>query len=763
MQESLENTNAQLENALEKVKKDLEKMIADSKQMEEALSNCKTLAHATNQMLATKNEELQKLQNISEALPPQKDSKISDMLTVPDLINGTKAEFGEPPYSKEETETSFNKTNNVEDDNTNTESSDEGDDLVSQEPEPQGGDNDGKLESKNKLEDDDAAVKDKDDDAVSEAKDTKGAKDEEEIDKADSRVARGKNKDDDSVPDASDTEESDKSGKLDMNLADDDTTEDKDSEADGKITKSASRLSREKNKDEDTTAEESTTEGEDNEGDDDNNAAVRGNDSKEENNPVKSYGSENEGKGNDDDIAYAKVNRKNGKQEQDKVNNVATEESGTEVNQNNGKTHPTKLVEGIDEGNGLRSNDAKDTKPKVASSLAEEKSGDTGTKVDDKNGAGKKEDKETWKHDEEKLGKDADIDEGDKVSSAEINDGFSDATGTSKDSKLEVFTTGKEIKETLKNGKESPEDLGKVDDADESDKVSSVLMEKMDGSFTDATETSKDSKLDAFASGNESKEILKNGKGKLEGLDKADDTDEGDKVSSAVKEKKDRFSDATETSKDIKLEAITTGKESKKKKSKSVKESAADLGKVDDTDESDKISTAVKEKKDGSFSDASEISKESKLGGLTAETGDGSSDLTSGIESQNVRVEMEEEKKDNDAENIKEKWVKEDTSAERANEEATGGASKALARNEQQEHPEARKINSLSAGKGAESGKKNGMKSDKRAAASGDEIGADANMKGKSSHASSKVAGGKSNDRKRDADTVDTDFRGVKA
>jgi hypothetical protein len=43
-----------------------------------------------------------------------------------------------------------------------------------------------------------------------------------------------------------------------------------------------------------------------------------------------------------------------------------------------------------------------------------------------------------------------------------------------------------------------------------------------------------------------------------------------------------------------------------------------------------KISTAVKEKKDGSFSDASEVSKESKVDALTAETADGSSDLTSG-------------------------------------------------------------------------------------------------------------------------------------
>lgn len=50
------------------------------------------------------------------------------------------------------------------------------------------------------------------------------------------------------------------------------------------------------------------------------------------------------------------------------------------------------------------------------------------------------------------------------------------------------------------------------------------------------------------------------------------------------------------------------------------------------------------------------------------------------------------------------------------------------------------------------------MESDKRAAASEHEIGADAYGKGKSSHVSSKVAGGKSNDKKSDADAVDTDL-----
>jgi conjugal transfer/entry exclusion protein len=139
----------------------------------------------------------------------------------------------------------------------------------------------------------------------------------------------------------------------------------------------------------------------------------------------------------------------------------------------------------------------------------------------------------------------------------------------------------------LKYGKENPEDLGKVDDADESDKVSSTVIEKMDRSFSDATDISKESKLDAFASGKESKETLKNGKGKLDDIDKADDTEEGDEVSSAVKEKKDRFSDATETSKDSKLEAFTTRKESSKEKSKSVKESSVGTGKVDDAEESD--------------------------------------------------------------------------------------------------------------------------------------------------------------------------------
>jgi hypothetical protein len=115
------------------------------------------------------------------------------------------------------------------------------------------------------------------------------------------------------------------------------------------------------------------------------------------------------------------------------VNNITTEGSDAEVNQNNSKMHPTKLAEGNNEGSGLRSNGAKDTKPQIVSSLAEEKSGGTGTKVDEKDGAGEKGDKEMWKHDEEKLadpGRDVDIDEGDIFSSKEEKDGFSDSIET---------------------------------------------------------------------------------------------------------------------------------------------------------------------------------------------------------------------------------------------------------------------------------------------------------------------------------------------
>ncbi len=57
-------------------------------------------------------------------------------------------------------------------------------------------------------------------------------------------------------------------------------------------------------------------------------------------------------------------------------------------------------------------------------------------------------------------------------------------------------------------------------------------------------------------------------------------------------------------------------------------------------------------------------------------------------ESHNIRIEKEEEQKFNDADSIKGKRVKEDPSAERANEEIQSKASKVLARNEQQEHPE---------------------------------------------------------------------------